>query len=142
MLLAAPEPYTTGMPQADSAVSTKRNRRRHRLQVGVHYLAGGIILLKASQLREHWPYALLVGAAGIAILIAAALHQRMEHRVRFAHSTMHLAESLALATEAYLLATEGKHGVQYPAALAALFYLGAAIVTFTRERRRRPALKA
>ncbi len=123
------------MPRADSAVSSSAKRRRHRWQLGSHYLAGAIVLLKASELREHAPYALFFAAGGISILIATAVHQRLEHRFRFAHSIIHLAEGLIVGAEAYLLAEEGKHGVQYPFAFAAVLLLGAAIFTFSRERR-------
>ena len=123
------------MMQTESAVLSGRQRRARRVGTVVHYLAGALILLKANELRDHLPFALFFAAAGIAIVIVTALHQRLTHRVRFAHSSIHLAESLITGTEAYLLASEGKQAVQYPMALAAVLLLGAAVFTFSRERR-------
>lgn len=105
-------------------MSAPAHPRRERLISIGHYLAAFVLSLKAVSYADHrpvpWAFVALCVVSALAIAVITWFHHRVEARFPRAQAVVHLAEATVCAVLAVSARAEGKIGLPWAWALAAL----------------------
>lgn len=116
---------------------TTRTPGRERLMNLGHYLAAFVLAMKAVSYVDHqpvpWPFVTLCVVSAAAITVITGFHHRIEARFPRVQAVVHLAEAVVCAVLAYAAHGEGKTGLPWAWALAAVVFFGRGVWELTRS---------
>ncbi len=111
--------------------------RKHLIESFVHYLTGGIVLLKAYDKTEHFrdhPFiTIFLFVLGAAIVIATIFHRFLDRHVKEFRTLLHAFEFLVLILISYYYFSEGKKALPSVYLLAATGHAIAAVFFYRKK---------
>jgi len=109
--------------------------RRERIVTACHYMTSFILALEGVSHLEHsptpWLFIALCWGSAIAVSVVTFAHHRIERIFPAVQAVVHLAEGTVSSALVYLTYHEGKTGLPFVWAIAAVLLLGRAAWEFT-----------
>jgi hypothetical protein len=118
-------------------MSSGSSKRVAVLETVAHYLTAFVVLMKGFDkvtVPGKTPYAVILIVIGMIILFGTAFHHRFEKMLRHFKGIVFFLEAITLGIVGYLYVKEGKDFIQYICFAAAIMFVIASGVYFTKAR--------